>query len=390
MIASQYERWHDVFPEGTPEYRDRLWTEYYQRFEQFQKVIGQNRCPLIRYEDLAQNPSYWIPFIFEHCGLADIPETYTHIRPVSIGRYFKTRNQTFLSWECSQELKAIAIRYGYDMGRRRTWIALRNLNMVLHRILNSIARHMLRLLKVVLRGGMKHLGTPRLESLIRQLVAWRVAVLPPDEALRFLFRLDAAFYSLQGKQAVAYDGGTHTKHRHMCYHDFFVGRIHTGERVLDIGCGIGAVAYDVAEKAGANVLGIDLNANNIARARQHYAHPRVKYQIGDVLQGLPAGSFDVVILSNVLEHLPARVAFLHRVQTMVQPARILIRVPLFERDWRVPLKRELGVEWRLDRTHETEYTLESFTEEMAATGLTVVYQEVRWGEIWAELVPDGS
>ena len=70
---------------------------------------------------------------------------------------------------------------------------------------------------------------------------------------------------------------------------------------------------------------------------------------------------------------------------MVHPSRFLIRVPVFERDWRVPLKRELGVEWRLDPTHETEYTLESFEKEMAAAGLRITYQEVRWGEIWAEV-----
>ncbi|HEB77109.1 MAG TPA: class I SAM-dependent methyltransferase [Methylothermaceae bacterium] len=208
--------------------------------------------------------------------------------------------------------------------------------------------------------------------------------LPPEEALRFLFRLDARLYSLQGGQAIAYDGGIHTKHRHMRYHDFFVDRVRLGERVLDIGCGIGAVAYDVAEKADAHVVGIDLNPDNIAQARQRHAHPRVEYRVGDALQALPDGPFHVVILSNVLEHLPERPAFLRRVQEAAHPARFLIRVPLFERDWRVPLKKELGVEWRLDSTHEIEYTLESFAEEMTVAGLRITHQEVRWGEIWAE------
>ena len=47
--------------------------------------------------------------------------------------------------------------------------------------------------------------------------------------------MDAAFYGIQGQgKAVEYDGGLHTKHRHMRYHDFFVARIYPGERVLDI------------------------------------------------------------------------------------------------------------------------------------------------------------
>ena len=102
---------------------------------------------------------------------------------------------------------------------------------------------------------------------------------------------------------------------------------------------------------------------------------------------VPDGSFSVIILSNVLEHLPERPSFLRQLYQNTKPDRLLIRVPLFERDWRVPLKRELGVEWRLDPTHETEYTIESFAQEMAEAQLQITYQEVRWGEIWAEVVP---
>lgn len=244
-----------------------------------------------------------------------------------------------------------------------------------------------RLLKQILLTVLDLLPTPQLEAFIHHLVARRVAALPADEALRFLFRLDTALYHLQGQKATEYDGGIHTKHRHTGYHDFFVGRIRLGERVLDIGCGIGAVAYDVAEKAGAYVVGIDLNPENIAQAHQRYTHQRLKYCVGDALKNVPNGPFDVIILSNVLEHLPERTAFLRRVQEIARPSRFLIRVPLFERDWRVPLKRELGVEWRLDSTHETEYTLESFAEEMAAAGMKITHQEVRWSEIWAEMVP---
>ena len=249
---------------------------------------------------------------------------------------------------------------------------------------------MRRLLKRALLKVLDRLPTMQLESLIHRLVARRVAALPPDEALRLLFGLDAAFYTLEGQQSVAYDGGVHTKHRHIRYHDFFVNRIRPAERVLDIGCGIGVVAHDIAEKAEAEVVGVDLSETNITAARRRYAHPGVRYVVGDALQALPGERFDVVVLSNVLEHLSSRPEFLRRMQSTAQPSRLLIRVPLFERDWRVPLKRELGVDWRLDPTHETEYTLESFAEEMTAAGLRITHQEVRWGEIWAEVVPDDS
>jgi SAM-dependent methyltransferase len=245
----------------------------------------------------------------------------------------------------------------------------------------------LQTLKRILLRILDWLPTPQLESFTYDLVARRVAALPADEALRFLFRLDAAFYPLQGQMAVAYGGGIHTKHRHMRYHDFFVQRVKPGERVLDIGCGHGAVAYDITEKAGAYVTGIDLSPENIQQAHSHHSHPRVRYILGDVLRDLPWEQFDVIIMSNVLEHLEDRVGFLRRVQAAIQPSRWLIRVPLFERHWSVPLKEELGLDYRLDLTHHVEYTQEGFADEMQQAGLEIVHQEVRWGEIWAELKP---
>lgn len=208
--------------------------------------------------------------------------------------------------------------------------------------------------------------------------------LPPKEALHFLLDLDNSLYVLHGEMAVAYGNGLHTKHRHTRYHDFFTGRIHAGERVLDIGCGNGAVAHEVAVKSAARVVAFDLEPLNIEKAMRDFPHQNISYHVGDALHEIPESGFDVVILSNVLEHLPDRSDFLRGVREKVNPSRFLIRVPLFDRDWRVPLKRELGVECRLDATHETEYTVESFTSELQDAGLTISHIEVHWGEIWSE------
>jgi len=208
--------------------------------------------------------------------------------------------------------------------------------------------------------------------------------LTPADGLRLLFGLESDIYQAQGQLAVAYGGGTHTKHRHTRYHEFFAERTGKAERVLDVGCGNGALAHDIAEQAGADVVGIDLSAEMLEQARARYSHPRVEYRVGDAMKDMPDGAFDVVVLSNVLEHLDERPALLRRIREQTRAKRFLIRVPLFERDWRVPLKKELGVEWRLDGDHKTEYTLESFADEMAEAGLEIVHQEVRWGEIWAE------
>lgn len=203
--------------------------------------------------------------------------------------------------------------------------------------------------------------------------------------MRALLRTDNFLTRVINCLAVRYGDGVHVKHRLMRYHDFFVDRIGQGERVLDIGCGYGAVAYSVASRAGAVVTGIDLNAGSIIRAKQRFQHPSLNFLKGDALKDLPEGKWDAILLSNVLEHLDHRVKFLTSVQQRLNPVRWLIRVPMINRDWRVPLRKELGLFYFSDRTHFTEYTQESFEQELLAAGLNIVHVQYNWGEIWAEV-----
>jgi 2-polyprenyl-3-methyl-5-hydroxy-6-metoxy-1,4-benzoquinol methylase len=207
---------------------------------------------------------------------------------------------------------------------------------------------------------------------------------PPKEALRLLLTLDRALYSITGEEACRYGQGVHTKHRHIGYHEFFCNRLKPGERVLDIGCGNGSLAYDMAEKAGAVVTGIELSEKNYRQAVERFSHPKVTYIHGDVLKELPGTTFDTVVMSNVLEHLEDRIEFLRFVQDRISPRCWLLRVPTYERDWRVPLMEEIGIDYRLDSSHYIEYTQEKFIDELAAAGLEVVHMEIRWGEIWSE------
>ena len=87
-------------------------------------------------------------------------------------------------------------------------------------------------------------------------------------------------------------------------------------------------------------------------------------------------------MSNVLEHLKNRPAVLRTVRA--QCNRVLIRVPAFDRDWWVPFKKELGMGWRSDRTHEIEYTAESLTNEIEEAGMKIIYMERKWGEFYLE------
>ena len=210
----------------------------------------------------------------------------------------------------------------------------------------------------------------------------------PAAGLRHLLTIDDDLTGLINQLALRYDGGVHAKHRLMKYHDFFVERIARGERVLDVGCGYGAVAYSIADRAGALVTGVDCSATSIADARRRFRHASLRFIEGLAPAGVPDERFDVVVASNVVEHIDDRVGFMTAIQRRVGASRWLVRVPMADRDWRVPLRRELGLCAFSDRTHFTEYTRASFDAEMRAAGFAVRSLQVNWGEIWAEVASD--
>lgn len=207
----------------------------------------------------------------------------------------------------------------------------------------------------------------------------------PADALRAFFQIDDHLTWCINNATVEYENGIHVKHRLMHYHDFFVDRIQPDEKVMDLGCGYGAVANSVASRTGAQVTGIDLNQKNITQAKTSYALPNLTFIEGDVFKDLPNETFDTIVFSNVLEHIEHRVDFLTTVQKQLNPTRWLIRVPMFNRDWRVPLRKELGITYFSDGTHFTEYTRDSFEQEMQAAQLTITHLQINWGEIWAEV-----
>lgn len=249
----------------------------------------------------------------------------------------------------------------------------------------------LSLTNIIIQGvamGLRRLSPSTRAEVLMQLIHLSVKGTSPKKTLQFLFELENCLYLLEGKASVEYGDGIHTKHRHTNYHKFFIKNLNSGEHILDIGCGNGFMSYDmVTQVPDIKVVGIELNEANIEFAREHYQHPNLRFIHGDALKGLPNETFDIVTLSNVLEHIEQRVKFLRKIVQQINPGRLIIRVLLFERDWRVPLKKELGIDYRLDSTHFIEYTQEDYIEELRRAGLKATYMEFRWGEIWSVVEP---
>ena len=109
-------------------------------------------------------------------------------------------------------------------------------------------------------------------------------------------------------------------------HTIELAAVRTGDRVLDIGCGTGALTRLAARVAGAggSVLGIDAAPDMVRVAREKAAgadvRPRFELAAAEALP-LPSGAFDVVLASLVLHALPGPVlmAALREVRRVLKP-----------------------------------------------------------------------
>jgi ubiquinone/menaquinone biosynthesis C-methylase UbiE len=103
-----------------------------------------------------------------------------------------------------------------------------------------------------------------------------------------------------------------------------LARIQPGEQILDVGCGTGTLAIEVARRVGrtGHVSGIDPSAQQIACARTKAAryHMPIDFQIGVIEQlPFPDQAFDVVFSTLMMHHLPADL----KRQGLAEIARVL-------------------------------------------------------------------
>jgi len=196
---------------------------------------------------------------------------------------------------------------------------------------------------------------------------------------KILLRVHNALYRVISFAAIKAENGVHPKHRLLGYHHFFLQHLNATDSVLDIGCGNGSLTRDLAKKAK-RVVGIDCNEKYIAQAKKNNGAANIEYVLGDVVVYDFREKFDVLVLSNVLEHIEKRKEFLQKIKPIAN--RFLIRVPMLNRDWLTVYKKEMGVEYRLDKTHFIEYTLQDIEQELKQAGFQIKDYSIQYGEIW--------
>ena len=205
--------------------------------------------------------------------------------------------------------------------------------------------------------------------------------------LACILRLHNKLYDLSGLLATVSNNGIHPKHGILRYKEWFCDRVQPTDIVLDVGSNTGLLPMVIAEKC-TFVYGIEMDPVLSKKARERCDKRNIEFLTGDATTHdfTSCRPFTCVILSNVLEHIENRVDFLRRLVNGVawgdKSKRFLIRVPTIERDWISVYKKEVGVDYRLDRTHVIEHTREQLVEELARAGLRIESLEIRFGEFY--------
>jgi len=128
----------------------------------------------------------------------------------------------------------------------------------------------------------------------------------------------------------------------------------TGKDVLDIGCGDGALSlYLASEHAPRSVVGVDINAAALSRARAaRDQEPKVSEAQVDFVQGSIDGlpfadeSFDVVVAFDCLEHVMAPLPILEEWHRVLRPGgRCLLEWFPYKGPWGPHMESLIPVPW---------------------------------------------
>lgn len=108
----------------------------------------------------------------------------------------------------------------------------------------------------------------------------------------------------------------------------------SGLRMLDIGCGAGLLC-EPFNRLGAEVVGVDPSASNIAAARLHADKSQlsIDYRCTTIEEMDPRERFDIVLAMEVVEHVVDVGAFLDRCAAMLKPGGMMV-VSTLNRNWK--------------------------------------------------------
>jgi 2-polyprenyl-3-methyl-5-hydroxy-6-metoxy-1,4-benzoquinol methylase len=152
------------------------------------------------------------------------------------------------------------------------------------------------------------------------------------------------------------------------------------KRMADIGCGNGNLLYwcernGLLENAD-DVLAVDLSMRRLEDVSRISEKIRTFQDDAQTLSSIPDDYLDLVVSTQVIEHVPDDLSMLNALDRVMKPGSILYLDTVFKKTWAKYFYRNRYGTLVLDPTHLREYTeMDQLTAKIARTRLRLVFSD---------------
>ena len=102
-------------------------------------------------------------------------------------------------------------------------------------------------------------------------------------------------------------------------------RTQAGWRYLDVGCGVGFAASEIANATGLDVTGVDVDPDQVAAAKDRGLRQNLRFRVMDATAlDFRDGEFDIVATSMTTHHIPDWERALAEMARVLRPGGYLI------------------------------------------------------------------
>lgn len=104
------------------------------------------------------------------------------------------------------------------------------------------------------------------------------------------------------------------------------------KKVLEVGCGHGWFSNFTAQRLDVDVLGIDINEEELLQANRVFSAPNLRFAYADVFQAKFEQKFDVIVLNGCIQYFPDPAVLIERLRSLLSPEgqMHIIDSPIYE------------------------------------------------------------